>query len=66
MPYRIEEKEAMRIVGIRIPLTADMEENKMKVPPFWKTTFNSPQFKELCEVPQSIPGDPIGCYSFSE
>jgi AraC family transcriptional regulator len=60
MPYRIEEKEAMRIVGIRIPLTADMEENKMKVPPFWKTTFNSPQFKELCEVPNLFPETLLG------
>lgn len=39
MPYRIEEKEAMRIVGIRIPLTEDMEENKKLVPPFWSKTL---------------------------
>lgn len=42
MSYRVEEKEAIRIVGIRIPLTFDMEENKKIVPPFWSKALKQP------------------------
>lgn len=39
MSYHIAETEAIRIVGIRTPLTEDMEENQKIVPRFWKDTF---------------------------
>ncbi len=55
MPYRVEKKEGMRIVGIRIPLTMDMEENKRNVPPFWEITLKSSQFAKVCNLSNQLP-----------
>ncbi|CAB1245273.1 Uncharacterized HTH-type transcriptional regulator YdeE [Ruminococcaceae bacterium BL-4] len=60
MPYRVEEKGAMRIVGIRIPLTLDMEENKRNVPPFWEKTLNSSKFPEICHLSNQSPQGVLG------
>ena len=60
MPYRVVEKEAMRIVGIRIPLTLDMEENKKSVPPFWEKTLKSSQFPEICNLSNQSPQGVLG------
>lgn len=69
MPYRVEEKKAMRIAGIRIPLMLDMEENKRKVPPFWEKTLKSNQFTEICNLSNQFPGSIFGvtvCQSTDE
>lgn len=60
MPYQVEEKEAMRIVGIRIPLTLDMEENKKNVPPFWEKTLKSSKFSEICNLSNQSPKGVLG------
>ncbi len=60
MPYRIEEKDAIRIVGIRIPLTLDMKENQRDVPPFWERTFKSNQFAEICNLSNQFPNGVLG------
>lgn len=60
MPYRIEEKESMRIVGIRIPLTEDMEENQKLVPPFWNRALQDNRFIKICELSNQIPGVVLG------
>ena len=60
MSYRIKEKEAMRIVGIRIPLTMDMEENQKLVPPFWEKTLKSSQFQEICNLSNQSPKGVLG------
>ncbi len=60
MPYRVEEKEAMRIAGIRIPLTMDMDENKRNVPPFWENTLKSSQFAKICNLSNKLPRSVLG------
>lgn len=60
MAYRIEEKESMRIVGIRIPLTEDMEENQKLVPPFWNRALQDNRFIKICELSNQIPGVVLG------
>ncbi|MFT3982902.1 MAG: AraC family transcriptional regulator [Lachnospiraceae bacterium] len=60
MPYRVEEKEAMRMVGVRIPLTMDMEENKRNVPPFWENTLKSSQFATICSLSNRLPMSVLG------
>ena len=50
MSYHIEEKDAMRIVGIRTPLAEDMETNIMNLPNFWKQSLNTLQFKQICKL----------------
>lgn len=69
MSYRVEEKEAVRIVGIRIPLTLDMEENKKLVPPFWNKALKSSQFPEICNLSNQSPKGVLGvtvCQSSNE
>ena len=60
MSYKVEEKEAVRIVGIRIPLTLDMEENQKLVPPFWSRTLKSSQFPEICNLSNQSHGGVLG------
>lgn len=64
MPYRIEEKEALRIVGIRIPLTEDMEENKKLVPPFWKEALQTSEFKKVCKLSNQSPAGVLGVTAY--
>lgn len=48
MRYRIETKEAIRIVGVRTALQQDMEQNQKIVPVFWEKTLKSTSFSEIC------------------
>jgi len=66
MPYRIETKGAMRIVGIRMPLTEDMEENKKVVPDFWKETLSGNLFPEICKLSNSDPHGILGITAYSK
>lgn len=50
MRYRIEEKEAIRMVGVRIPLSEDMENNQKIVPPFWEKVSHGRQFPIICSL----------------
>lgn len=60
MSYRITEKAAMRIVGIRIPLVADMEENQKVVPEFWKKTLENNYLPKIIELTNQEPGGILG------
>jgi AraC family transcriptional regulator len=64
MPYRVEKKEAMRIVGIRIPLSQDMEENQRIVPPFWEKTLKSTRFPEICSLSNQYPNGVLGITAY--
>lgn len=60
MSYRIETKEAMRIVGIRMPMTEDVEENRKLVPDFWKETFSGNIIEKICRLSNSDPHGILG------
>lgn len=60
MSYRITEKAAMRIVGIRIPLVADMEENQKVVPEFWKKALENNYLPKIIELTNQEPGGILG------
>lgn len=60
MAYRITEKQSMRIVGIRIPMVEDMEENLRIVPDFWKSTLQGSQFEEICRLSNQEPRGILG------
>lgn len=60
MPYKIEEKETMRVVGIRMPLTDDMEENQKKVPGFWEEILQGSSFQEICHLSNRLPEGVLG------
>ena len=60
MVYHIAEKQSLHIVGIRIPLTCDMEENLRIVPDFWKNTLQENQFSEICKLSNQEPNGILG------
>ena len=60
MAYRMEERRAFRIVGIRIPLKEDMEENQRIVPLFWKSVCEEKRFGHICSVSGRTPGEVMG------
>lgn len=64
MSYRIEEKEAMGIVGIPIPLTEDMDENQKLIPDFWKRVLQSSQFTEICKLSNQPPHGVLGVTAY--
>lgn len=60
MAYRIVKKPPLRIVGIRIPLTSDMENNLRIVPEFWKASLQGKQFLEICSLSNGEPRGILG------
>jgi len=60
MPYHIAETRAIRIAGIRIPLTEDMEENQRIVPRFWKDTLEKNQILEISLLSNENPKEILG------
>jgi AraC family transcriptional regulator len=64
MSYRIETKKAMRIVGIRIPLTEEMEENQKIVPTFWNMTLKDNRFAEICTLSNKAPQGILGITTY--
>ena len=60
MPYHIAEKQSMRIVGVRIPLSTDMEENQKNIPPFWQSVLSSSLFSEICSLSNQSPQGILG------
>lgn len=60
MKYRIETKGPIRIVGIRIPLCADLEKNFTEVPRFWEKVRNSSTFTGFGELMDQRPQGMLG------
>lgn len=60
MPYHIEKKCPMRMIGIRMPLVNDIEINMQNIPRFWKQTLCTEYFKQLCNFHQNEPKGILG------
>lgn len=60
MSYRITKKAAMRIVGIRIPLVSDMDENQKIVPEFWRDTLENDYLPKIVELANQEPSGILG------
>ena len=60
MSYKIEEKGAMRIVGVRTSLVGDMEMNLKTVPNFWVETVEQNDFPIVCSLTNSTPESVLG------
>lgn len=60
MEYHIAEKGSLRMVGVRIPLSADMEENHKNIPEFWKFVLDSDLFSEICSLSERSPREILG------
>lgn len=66
MSYRIEEKEAIRIVGTRIGLQESMEQNQENVPIFWDKVLNSTLFSEICSLTNEKPKGILGITAYTD
>lgn len=64
MRYRIEDKESMRIIGVRMPLTGDMEQNRKIVPPFWENVLHSKQMPVIRSLSNQPPHGLLGITSW--
>lgn len=60
MMCRVETKEPIRIVGVRIPLQEDPEQNLKIVSTFWDTTLKSNLFPEICKLTTQNPHGILG------
>ncbi len=60
MAYHITEKQPLRIVGMRIPMVEDTEENLRIVPNFWKQVLQGNQFEEICRLSNQEPSGILG------
>lgn len=60
MAYYIMEKQAMRMVGVRIPLVEDMEENHRIIPEFWLSVLNSSLFADIYRLSNQSPQGILG------
>lgn len=59
--YRIEEKKAMRLIGITTPLVEDMTLNQINVPHFWQTVIDSDAYDKIHNLSKGEPSGIIGC-----
>ncbi|MDD3231086.1 MAG: AraC family transcriptional regulator [Oscillospiraceae bacterium] len=62
MEYRIEKKEAFRIVGISQPLPNKIEECMRMIPPMWGKAAQDGTIPKLCE---KMNGQPMGVLGIS-
>jgi len=60
MDYRIVEKEAIRIVGVRTYLSADMETNFKNITPFWEQTVENGGTKQIAGLINAEPSGLLG------
>lgn len=66
MPYRVEEKAPMRIVGIRIPLTYDIDKNYKLIPSFWEQTKQSEMFYQILNLNNTPQKRVLGISIYNE
>lgn len=60
MNYRIEKKEAFRIVGVKEHYTIDIEQNFVNVPIFWQKTIQSGIIPTICSYSDREPYGILG------
>lgn len=60
MNYRIEKKEAFRVVGIKEHMELNVEENFSRVPQFWGETFQNGNFERICALINKEPYGVLG------
>ncbi len=60
MNYRIEQKEAFRIVGVKRHYCLDAEQSMAQVPLFWSETVADGTFARICALPAAEPCGILG------
>ena len=60
MNYRIEKKDPLRIVGVKVPLKREFEENFEIVPKFWDETLKNDKISPICQLSNQDPNGILG------
>lgn len=60
MNYKIEKREAFRIVGVKEHMELNVEENFVLVPQFWAETFKNGMFDKICQLSNQEPFGVLG------
>lgn len=60
MNYRIEKKDAFRIVGPKVHCKVDVEQNFAEIPVFWQKTAQSGAIPKLCALMDAEPAGILG------
>lgn len=60
MNYKINQKEAFRIVGVKEHMNVNLEENFTKVPVFWQQTTESGMLPRICALMNQPPFGVLG------
>ncbi len=60
MNYKIEKKEAFRIVGAKKHFDLNVEENFKEIPLFWGEVFQNGMFEEICKLSNREPSGVLG------
>jgi AraC family transcriptional regulator len=60
MKYRIENKDPIRIVGVRVALQEDQEQNFQIVPKFWEETLKNGLVSEISKLTDQKPNGIFG------
>lgn len=60
MDYRMENKEAFRVVGLREPMSKQMEENFSTIPNLWARAAETHALERLCGVMDGSPQGVLG------
>lgn len=66
MRYRIETKGSIRIVGAKVKLQEDLEQNFQKVPTFWSTTLKSNLYPRICRLINQDPHVILGISVYND
>lgn len=69
MNYRIEQKNAFRVVGVKERGAMNIEESFTRVPQFWAKTFQNGMFEVICKLADGEPKGILGisaCMNESE
>lgn len=64
MRYRIETRDRIRIVGVRVPLEEEPEQNFEIVPAFWDNTLKSSVFSKIIELTNKDPHGILGITAY--
>lgn len=60
MNYRIEKKEAFRIVGVKKHMEWNVEENFAQAPQLWAEVFENGKFETICNLSNQEPYGVLG------
>ena len=64
MQYRIYEKNAIRVVGVKIPIVEDHEKNMILIPRFWARTIGTRRFDKICTLAEQEPHGVLGISAY--